>query len=224
MIRNIIFDWSGTLVDDLPSVLKATNHVFRLAQVKELALEEFRAEFCLPFKKFYDRFLPHIPPAQLEEWFHGEFANCQDLVTPLPHAGDFLNFCRSKKIQTYLLSTVHQNHFAIQARSTGFGGLLDRCYLGVMDKSQVIHQILRDNHLQPQETIFIGDMQHDVDTAHHGGVGSCAVLTGYNTREQLLESRPQLIVEHLGDLQTILEKSNLDWPSPKNSNFEPSAA
>ena len=25
MIRNVIFDWSGTLVDDLPAVLKATN-------------------------------------------------------------------------------------------------------------------------------------------------------------------------------------------------------
>ena len=27
MIRNIIFDWSGTLVDDLPAVWKATNYV-----------------------------------------------------------------------------------------------------------------------------------------------------------------------------------------------------
>ena len=27
MIRNMIFDWSGTLVDDLPAVWSATNHV-----------------------------------------------------------------------------------------------------------------------------------------------------------------------------------------------------
>ena len=27
MIRNIIFDWSGTLVDDLPAVWQATNYV-----------------------------------------------------------------------------------------------------------------------------------------------------------------------------------------------------
>ena len=37
MIRNIIFDWSGTLVDDLPAVLQATNHVFRLAGIPPLA-------------------------------------------------------------------------------------------------------------------------------------------------------------------------------------------
>ena len=31
MIRNIIFDWSGTLVDDLPAVLQASNFVLAQA-------------------------------------------------------------------------------------------------------------------------------------------------------------------------------------------------
>ena len=35
VIRNIIFDWSGTLVDDLPAVWRATNHVLRQAGVKD---------------------------------------------------------------------------------------------------------------------------------------------------------------------------------------------
>src|SRR5438270_555917 len=43
VIRNIIFDWSGTLVDDLPAVWKATNSVFVQAQCPELTLEQFRA-------------------------------------------------------------------------------------------------------------------------------------------------------------------------------------
>jgi hypothetical protein len=73
MIRNIIFDWSGTLVDDLPAVLAATNFVFQQCGVEALSLEKFRAEFCLPFKHFYDRFVPHVPLAELERSFHGHF-------------------------------------------------------------------------------------------------------------------------------------------------------
>ena len=65
MIRNIIFDWSGTLVDDLPAVWKATNHVLVQAERPEMTLEQFRAEFCLPFTIFYDRHIPHIPLPQL---------------------------------------------------------------------------------------------------------------------------------------------------------------
>ena len=80
VIRNIIFDWSGTLVDDLPAVWEASNHVFRRAGVPELPLDRFRAEFCLPYQKFYDRHIPHVPLDQLEKWFHGHFERIR--VTP----------------------------------------------------------------------------------------------------------------------------------------------
>ena len=66
MIRNIIFDWSGTLVDDLPAVWEATNYVLKRARRPEMTLDQFRAEFCLPFTLFYDRHIPHVPLARLE--------------------------------------------------------------------------------------------------------------------------------------------------------------
>src|SRR5712671_6655460 len=88
-IRNIIFDWSGTLVDDLPAVLKATNYVLSQAEREEMSLDQFRAEFSLPFTSFYDRHLPHIPLPQLEIWFHSHFKQVQDSVCALPHARDF---------------------------------------------------------------------------------------------------------------------------------------
>jgi len=65
VIRNIIFDWSGTLVDDLPAVLKASNFVLTQAGKEEMSLEQFRAEFSLPFTKFYDRHTPDLPMAKL---------------------------------------------------------------------------------------------------------------------------------------------------------------
>ena len=66
MIRNIIVEWSGTLVDDLPAVLQASNFVLTQAGRPAMTLEEFREEFQLPFTRFYDRHTPHVPMAQLE--------------------------------------------------------------------------------------------------------------------------------------------------------------
>ncbi len=213
VIRNIIFDWSGTLVDDLPAVWRASNHVFQRAGVPELTLEQFRAEFCLPFKGFYDRHVPHIELPQLEEWFHAHFKLVQPSVIALPHAREFLEFCRRERLRTFLLSTVHPDHYAVQQAVTGFGAFLDRPYLGVWDKRQKIHEILAENELDPAATIFIGDMEHDIETARHGGIGSCAVLTGYNSVSQLRAARPDLIVEHLGELRQILEGQGLRWKS-----------
>jgi phosphoglycolate phosphatase len=210
MVRNIIFDWSGTLVDDLPAVWQATNYVFAQAGLPPLPLARFRAEFCLPFKLFYDRHLPHVGMAQLEEWFHGHFREVQHTVLELPHALEFLRFCRARQVRTFLLSTVHPDHFAAQTAGNRFDGFLERAYVGVLDKRAKIHELLAENGLAAEETLFIGDMQHDIETARHGGVASCAVLTGFNHLEQLRASEPDLIVEHLGELRAILERNEME--------------
>jgi phosphoglycolate phosphatase-like HAD superfamily hydrolase/ADP-ribose pyrophosphatase YjhB (NUDIX family) len=210
VIRNIIFDGSGTLVDDLPAVWQATNFVLTQAERAEMSLDQFRAEFSLPFTRFYDRHLPHIPLPQLEAWFHSRFKQVQDSVCELPHAREFLEFCRSRKVRTFLLSTVHQDHFKVQTAITGFDKYLDRPYLSVWDKRTKIHEILEENRLAPNETLFIGDMEHDIETARHGGIHSCAVLTGYNTLDQLRRAEPDIIVEHLRELQEKLEQGGME--------------
>lgn len=214
VIRNIIFDWSGTLVDDLPAVWEASNYVLTQAGQPEMTLETFRAEFCLPFTIFYDKHTPQVPMDQLEAWFHSRFRQCQASVCALPHAREFLDFSRKHRLRTFLLSTVAGDHFEVQERATGFGAYLDKPYIGVWDKRQKIHEILAENKLQPQETLFIGDMQHDIETARHGGVHSCAVLTGYNTLEQLRAAKPDLIVEHLGELRELLQQNGLHLKAP----------
>ncbi len=200
-------------MDDLPAVLQATNHVFTKAGLPEMSLDQFRAEFSLPFKKFYDRHTPHVPLEQLEEWFHERFEVVGDSVEELPHARAFLIFCRQRGIRTFLLSTVHQNHFRAQTIKNGFHKFLDRSYVEVWDKKARIHELLEENRLNAKETLFIGDMQHDIETAHHGGIRSCAVLTGFNRLDQLRASNPDLIVEHLGELQEILERHDFELPS-----------
>ena len=215
MIRNIIFDWSGTLVDDLPAVWQATNYVLSQARIPVLTLDQFRAEFCLPFTDFYERFTPHVAMEQLEVWFHSQFKQVQASVVALPHAREFLLFCRAERLRTFVLSTVHRDHFAVQTATTGFAQFIDRPYIEVVDKRAKIHTILRENAMAAEETLFVGDMQHDIETARHGGVFSCAVLTGYNRLEQLRAARPDLIVEHLGELRELLEENGMKITTPE---------
>ena len=209
MIRNVIFDWSGTLVDDLPAVWEASNHVFRKSGVTPLTLEEFRAEFRLPYHGFYQKFVPHVAPAQLEAWFHERFAECQESVVPLPHARELLEFCAHRSLRIFLFSAVHERHLGTQIEATGFRPYFERVYGGIADKRTQILGLLRDNGLDPATTVFVGDMQHDIDTAKAGGIRGVAVLTGYNSLTQLRASDPDLIVEHLGELRHLLDRNDL---------------
>jgi phosphoglycolate phosphatase-like HAD superfamily hydrolase len=218
VIRNIIFDWSGTLVDDLPAVLEATNYVLVQSERPEMTMEEFRSEFCLPFTTFYDKHVPHIALDQLEEWFHRRFSQVQGSVCALPHAEEFLGFCRERNIRTLLLSAVNHDYYEVQAGVTGFGPYIQTPYIGVWDKRKKIAEILTENQLQLEETLFIGDMAHDIETAKHGGVHSCAVLTGYNTVDQLRMAEPDVIVEDLNELREMLDANGMCLPRERNGN------
>jgi phosphoglycolate phosphatase len=213
VIRNVIFDWSGTLVDDLSAVWAATNDVLTGFGLTELTLDQFRAKFCLPFELFYRESIVEIPLAKLEEQFHIRFRARRDSVTELPHAREFLEFCRSRGLRTAVLSSVVKEYYDAQASEIGFDEFIDLTCLGVRDKRLEIGGLLTAHGFKPDETLFIGDMQHDIDAARQGGVRSCAVLTGYNGLEQLRASAPDLIVEHLGELKILLERHELNFQS-----------
>lgn len=210
-IRNVIFDWSGTLVDDLAAVWRSTNFTLTKAGKSEMSLDQFRAEFSLPFNEFYSRITPGVPLAQLEEWYKESFVVEQESIEPLPHAREFFDFCATRKLRTFLLSTIHPDHY--RAQSTRIPFAFEREYVRVMDKRTKIRELLTENELAPEDTVFIGDMRHDIDTARAGGIQSCAVLTGFNTLDQLREGEPDVVVEHLGELRQLLEANAMNLPN-----------
>ena len=204
MIRNVILDWSGTLADDLSSVLRATNSIFREFGRSELTLEEFRKHFRLPFSGFYAEFLPEASAEGLESLYERFFHGLQCEIELLPGALDFLKFCRTTGRRSFLLSTIKASHFEIQAGRLGVSSYFEHAYVEVMDKREKIREILSVHGLNPDETMFVGDMVHDIETARYGGVLEVAVLTGFDPLEKLARARPTVIVRDMASLQQLL--------------------
>lgn len=206
MFRNLIFDWSGTLVDDLGPVIEATNTVLGKYDVPPLDRENFRRHFRLPYREFYSEILPHIPLDELEAHFRPAFDAALSPVTILPHAREKLEWCAAAGIRTFVLTAMDTTAFERQLDEFGLRNLFEATYSGVIDKRDVICRILQDHALNPAETAFIGDMTHDVETARHGGVSSIAVLTGYNHPEILAAVRPDLTVPDLAALRILMDR------------------
>lgn len=204
VIKNVILDWSGTLANDLPPVLKASNAIFRHFGREELTLEEFRLHFRLPFSGFYAEFIPEATDEGLETLYERFFSGLNDEVDLLPGAGEFLDFCRATGRRTFLLSTIKHSHFEAQAGRLGVLDAFEHPYTQIMDKREKIRGILRERNLDPAETIFVGDMVHDIETARHGGVTGVAVLTGFDPVGKLVAAEPDMIVADLGVLQKFL--------------------
>jgi phosphoglycolate phosphatase len=54
--------------------------------------------------------------------------------------------------------------------------------------------------------MFVGDMVHDIETARHAGVLSCAVLTGYDSLCKLKAANPDLLFRGLREVRDFLER------------------
>ena len=54
-----------------------------------------------------------------------------------------------------------------------------------------------------EETLVVGDMNFDVDMAHHAGCRVCAVTYGNGTREQFATA--EWIIDDFAELQEILK-------------------
>ena len=206
MFRNLIFDWSGTLVDDLGPVIEATNAVFERYHLPPFDRDRFRREFRLPYSEFYAEFLPDIPLAELEVHFRPAFSSAKSPVTVLPHAREKLEWCTHHGIRAFVLTSMDTQAFERQMDDFQLRHHFEATYSGVIDKRDMIHEIIERHRLKPQETAFVGDMTHDVETARHGGLSSIAVLTGYQHPEVLAAVRPDLTVPDLEALRALMHR------------------
>jgi len=205
-IHNVILDWSGTLVDDFGPVLEATNDIFKHYGKAAWTAEEFREKFYLPFPKFYEEYLPEFVLAELDDQYHSSFKILQNGIALLPHALDFLDYLRQRGLSTFLLSSIHRDHFEAQGGRLKVKQYFKQAYVQALDKRKAILELLADHDLDASETIFIGDMVHDIETARHAGVMSCAVLTGYDSLAKLKNASPDLLFRNLSEVQSFLDR------------------
>ncbi|MCQ2371178.1 MAG: HAD hydrolase-like protein [Akkermansia sp.] len=208
LFRNIIFDWSGTLCDDLDLTIEATNYVLSRCGRAPLTREQFRAEFQLPYPEYYAWKTPEVPLERLEDYFRYSFARSTVGVTRIPHAAEFLEFCKRRGIRLFTLTSMDPAAFVDQSKELGFHEYFEHIHSGIHNKEDYIPTLMRMHALNPAETAFVGDMQHDMAAAHRAGVTAIGVLTGYNDANQLSQARPDIMLPDLAALQALLERTN----------------
>lgn len=207
MFRNLIFDWSGTLCNDMDLTIEATNYVLARYNLPPLTKERFREEFQLPYPDYYAWKLPQAKLEDLENYYRQAFDSSSTPVVLLPHAREFMEFCSALGIRCFALTSMDPKAFDTQARLLGIMPFFEHVHSGIHNKEHHIPTLMHMHGLAPEETAFIGDMQHDINAAHRVGITGIGVLTGYNSARQLSSARPDLIVPDLSTLQQLLLKA-----------------
>lgn len=215
MFKNLLFDWSGTLCNDMALTIEATNYVLSCHGKEALNMEQFRAEFQLPYPDYYAWKTPGVPLETLEREYRHAFAHAESGVFLLPYAREFMEFCKNRGIRCFALTSMDPKAFEEQSRDLGIYPYFEHIHSGIHNKEHHIGTLMAQHGLKPEDTAFIGDMQHDMRAAHRAGVTAIGVLTGYNNPEQLAVAAPDITVPDLSYLRRLMER----FPVPQRDTI-----
>lgn len=218
MLSTLIFDWSGTLCDDLPLAFELTNAALGHFGGCVLTREQFDREFCLPVGPFYSKRLPHCPLEEIERWFFDEYARRLDDQRLFPDSPFLLQYCRANNFAVHILSTIDPNCIREILSREGLAGLVDRIEGRVQDKRHALQEMIAHLGIAPDEALFIGDMPHDLQAARHARTQCGAVAYGYSARETLEPLNPDYIFKSVLDIfhhvQQRVAIERIDRPTP----------
>ena len=63
-------------------------------------------------------------------------------------------------------------------------------------KARVLKNLARPNRIKSKQLMFVGDETSDVKAAKQAGLANIAVSWGFNNREVLVESAPDILIDH----------------------------
>lgn len=204
MIKNIIFDWSGTLNDDFTSVYDAVAIVFEKLGRKPISKNKFRKEFVLPYINFYKKYSINLSKQEVNKLY--SVAYQETVNTKLyPNVEKLIKSFYEQELNMIIVSSCSKKNIVIEASDYGIVDYFGEIYADVHDKTKVIKEILKINKFELDETIYVGDMVHDVEAGKVAGIKIVVLTYGYQSREELKKYNPDYIIDNILELKNIIK-------------------
>ncbi len=194
-MRRVVWDWNGTLFDDLHIVLEAVNHGVSRLGGPVVTLDDYRDHYTRPVKVFYDRLfgreMSHAEWEELDGHFHDGYRALLDRATMRSDAVEALETLRSQGVPQSLLSMFPHHELVPLVARLGATEYFDRIdgLRGVPGDTKAEYLAAHLSKLigatRPDEVLVVGDTPDDAAAADHVGARCVLVDSGGHHRHEL---------------------------------------
>lgn len=194
VVRHIVWDWNGTLLDDNDAVVAAVNAVCARYERAPISLAEWRAVFRRPISACYEdllgRALTEADWAAIDGAYHREYNGRLHGLDLAHDARPALTGWRARGGTQSLLSMWFHNDLVEMVGRLGIAehflrvdGL--KAGIGGESKAAYLKEHLAELDLDPAEAVLIGDVADDAHAAAGAGIACVLLTTGISTPEGL---------------------------------------
>lgn len=191
-IRQVLWDWNGTLLDDLTYAIGVRNRTFPAFGLPRIgSVAEYHRQFTFPVRRYYERagVTDETFVAVAHAWM-AEYVRGFDTVPLHGDAAEALARFAAAGVRQAVLSATRRDmlesqiaRFPIRAYFTDVLGLSD---IYARSKEAVGLDYLARCGVPAASTLMIGDTLHDAEVARAMGTGCVLVARGHQSRETLL--------------------------------------
>ncbi|MBV1915831.1 MAG: HAD hydrolase-like protein [Pseudomonadales bacterium] len=209
MIRNLIFDWSGTLGNDESLTLAVTNDVLNAYGAESIDLETYKREFAIPVENFYHPHTGPVPREELDDLFFKRFKQRQLETELFPNAKFLLELLKFRGLHCAILSTMDQTILDQLVQHQQISHLFESVVGNAADKPPILKQLIESKGWNADETLYIGDTPHDIEAAHFAECRAGAAGYGYSGTARLEAERPDVCFDNIADIIKYIDRDHL---------------
>ena len=205
-MQNIIWDWNGTLLNDLDLSITTINRLLHKRGLPLLTPNTYKERFSFPVKNYYEEigfdFSKEdfsIPAREFIDFYNGNVAKCS--LHPDTHK--VLNHIKNNGMRQFVLSAMQENMLKqtlnqqrIDDYFETIAGLSDHYAHSKIERGQ---KLIEQLDIDKNQTTMIGDTIHDFEVAEELGIHCILVANGHQSGERLKQTQAP-VIQNLGEL------------------------
>jgi phosphoglycolate phosphatase len=204
----IIWDFNGTLLNDMQVCIDCMNIMLKERNLPSLDLKRYRDIFTFPVRDYYLSLgfdfqkEPFEIPAHK---FIDLYRETLHLAPLHPDAEDILDYFNRNQIQQVILSAMEQEFLVDTLNSKGILNYFDKVagitnHLGE-GKLETARELVKNLDKKPGELCLIGDTVHDYEVARGSGIPCILIAHGHQSFERL-NQLDCLVLENMESLKS----------------------
>ena len=191
----VVWDWNGTLLDDVSVCLAVMNDMLRRRGRPTLTLERYREIFTFPVRDYYGPAgldLDKEPFEALAVKYMAGYRRSSRACCLAPGALEALSALDAMGAEQVLASASRLDDLQCQLAEQGLAGRF-AAVLGMGDdlgggKAGLAAAYLKENGIDKKDVWFVGDTLHDLDVARSIGCRCVLLSSGHQSRGRLAAS------------------------------------